>query len=183
MAPEELAKVERGEKFKISPETRARHHDLLVEGINERVGYFDTLWVVGDVGRWEDMEELFSRLEVKAVNLVRGNHDSPHVEEYFERVFDLFEFHHHGHWLVLCHYPMKSWHRSHWGSVQLHGHDHSRDVSLPHEFQVNLCVDLNGFRPLSFEDVVAKVEAKRPAFEEWRRKFREKDAGRMKNGD
>jgi len=53
--------------------------------------------------------------------------------------------------IVLCHYPLKSWDRSHYGSLHLHGHHH---VSMKEEHNsLNVGVDLQGFCPVSLDEI------------------------------
>jgi calcineurin-like phosphoesterase family protein len=69
--------------------------------------------------------------------------------------------------LVLCHYPMASWDRSHYGSIHLHGHVHntwefitgpSEDTLLPPNqkkgLRINMSVDIWNFYPVSFSHIL-----------------------------
>jgi calcineurin-like phosphoesterase family protein len=83
---------------------------------------------------------------------VRGNHDRwmdsdvPHIREL--RI--------EGTHLVVCHYAMRVWPRSHHGSWQLHGHSHG--ALEPVGLQWDVGVDNNDFRPVPF-DGLAKIMA------------------------
>lgn len=67
--------------------------------------------------------------------------------------------------LVLCHYPLLSWERSHYGSIHLHGHTHgtikvidkSRDKQLPpgqrRGLRMDVGVDPMGYEPISLVEV------------------------------
>jgi calcineurin-like phosphoesterase family protein len=48
---------------------------------------------------------------------------------------------------VLCHYPLRSWHRMGRGALNLHGHSHGRLAPLPR--QVDVGVDVFDFRPVT----------------------------------
>lgn len=69
--------------------------------------------------------------------------------------------------IVMCHYPMASWEKSHYGSIHLHGHvhnswdkifDQSSDTQLPPDqdrgVRINVCVDVWDFYPVSLEEVL-----------------------------
>jgi calcineurin-like phosphoesterase family protein len=56
-----------------------------------------------------------------------------------------------GQLVVVCHYAMRTWPKSHYGSWQLHGHSHGRLKPKPNQLDVG--VDNNDFRPFSFEEV------------------------------
>ena len=61
--------------------------------------------------------------------------------------------------LVVCHYAMRTWPRSHYGSWQLHGHSHG---SLePQGKQWDVGVDQNDFTPVSFTQL-KEIMAGRP---------------------
>lgn len=56
---------------------------------------------------------------------------------------------------VLCHYAMKVWDRSHYGSYHLFGHSHGNLVGEKNSMDVG--VDTNDFYPYSLEQVVEKL--------------------------
>ena len=55
-------------------------------------------------------------------------------------------------YIVLCHYAMRVWHRSHWNSYLLHGHSHGNLPPMGKQHDVG--VDNNNFYPVSFEEIV-----------------------------
>ena len=61
--------------------------------------------------------------------------------------------------VVLCHYPIARWDRSHYGSWHLHGHCHGR-YKVP-GLLMDVGVDATGlFRPVSIEEVAAEMQRK-----------------------
>jgi len=86
---------------------------------------------------------------------IRGSHDywlpksSPMI---IERTI-------HKHFVVICHYAMRTWHRSHYGSLQLYGHSHGNLPPLNN--QLDIGVDTNEFKPYSFVDILIKIEGTR----------------------
>jgi calcineurin-like phosphoesterase family protein len=72
--------------------------------------------------------------------------------------------------LTLCHYPMYSWDRSHYGAPHLHGHTHgtigvksfSGDMQLPPNqrqgVRIDIGVDNWNFYPVSLDDIIQVVE-------------------------
>ena len=58
--------------------------------------------------------------------------------------------------LALCHYPLSSWDRRHHGAWHLHGHSHGAHTNGGLSFDVG--VDCTDFRPLSLEEVAARME-------------------------
>lgn len=61
--------------------------------------------------------------------------------------------------VVLCHYPMRVWPSSHYGSWHLYGHTHGR--LLPQGKSWDIGADVNGFSPLSWEEI-KEIMSKRP---------------------
>jgi len=59
------------------------------------------------------------------------------------------------HDIVLCHWMMRSWPRSHYGTWHIHGHHHRRaHLEFPGKV-LNVAVDLHDFYPWSLDEVVA----------------------------
>jgi calcineurin-like phosphoesterase family protein len=54
--------------------------------------------------------------------------------------------------IMLCHYPMAVWERSHYGAWHLYGHVHRTGFHVP-GFTMNVGVDFHGFYPVSFDEV------------------------------
>ncbi len=114
------------------------------------VGPDDEVWHLGDfaVGRRVDAGALLGQLPGRK-HLITGNNDPPgttaqsgwaSVQAYAEITVD-------GTALVLCHYAFRSWNGSGKGALNLHGHSHGRLKPLPR--QIDVGVDVWGFRPVT----------------------------------
>lgn len=127
----------------------------LVERWNAVVGPGDEVWHLGDFaprrGRGAEVLALLAGRK----HLVAGNNDAAEVlalsgwasvQAYAEIEVD-------GVFLVLCHYPFRSWNRMHKGAWNLHGHSHGRMAPLARQRDVG--VDAWGFRPIRLGEVVA----------------------------
>jgi calcineurin-like phosphoesterase family protein len=62
-------------------------------------------------------------------------------------------------WVVVCHYAMRVWPKSHYGSWMLYGHSHGNLPPLGKQWDVG--VDNNNFFPVSFEEIT-KIMASLP---------------------
>lgn len=62
-------------------------------------------------------------------------------------------------WIVVCHYAMRVWPRSHYNSWQLYGHSHGKLEPIGKQWDVG--VDNNNFTPVSF-DCLKAIMAARP---------------------
>lgn len=56
--------------------------------------------------------------------------------------------------VTLCHYPLLSWNRSHFGAISLYGHHHTLDTTIVFPGKrVNVSCDLWDFKPVSWENI------------------------------
>lgn len=64
--------------------------------------------------------------------------------------------------IVLCHYAMRVWDRSHYGAWHLYGHSHG---DLPgHGLSFDVGVDCHSYRPLSLEEVAQRMKSAEQVF-------------------
>lgn len=103
-------------------------HDAMRADWNMRVSPQDRVFVIGDVSF---AKKLGGDAWLRSLNgqkfLVAGNHDfSDGMEssKHWAWVKDLAEIRMGSDWIVMCHFPLLSWHRQHKGSFMLHGHCH-----------------------------------------------------------
>jgi calcineurin-like phosphoesterase family protein len=141
----------------------AAMNEALIGYWNETVGPDDEIWHLGDFAIRQPagaVAEWLGRLNgVK--HLVTGNNDPEAttglpgwatVEPYVELTVDSI-------FLVLCHYPFRSWRRMDKGSINLHGHCHGRLKPQPRQFDVR--VDVWNFRPVTLGQILdRKTRAK-----------------------
>lgn len=140
----------------------AEMDEAMVARWNEAVGPADEVWHLGDFaiqpkpGR---VEALLDRLHGRK-RLVAGNNDPPRTREApgWASVADYAELEVDGTRLVLCHYPFRAWNGMAKGWVNLHGHSHGRGKRLPR--QVDVGVDVWGFRPVTLAALLAGRKAK-----------------------
>jgi calcineurin-like phosphoesterase family protein len=129
---------------------------------NEIVRPDDEVWHLGDFAVRQPaarVAELLAALTGEK-HLIAGNNDGAattgapgwaSVRAYAELEVD-------GARLVLCHYPLRSWHRMARGALDLHGHSHGRLAPLPR--QVDVGVDLWDFRPITLAEIRAHLRTR-----------------------
>jgi calcineurin-like phosphoesterase family protein len=129
--------------------------DAMVERWQEAVAAEDEVWHLGDFAVRQTparMSSLLARLPGRK-HLILGNNDGDatstlscwaSVRHYVEIELD-------GILLVLCHYPLRSWNRMARGALNLHGHSHGRLKPLPR--QIDVGVDVFGFRPVTLAEI------------------------------
>ena len=77
---------------------------------------------------------------------LRGSHDRR-----LENAREIWEKEIEGQYIVVCHYAMRVWPRSHYNSWQLYGHSHG--MLEPVGKQCDIGVDNNDFYPVSLEQI------------------------------
>jgi len=103
----------------------------LIENWNARVSNNDEVYVLGDIGWYDDnkLAEIFSGLNgIKT--LIRGNHDrgaTPilYRAHCFDAYKDYLEIEDNGTRVIMSHYPIPFWNGQFRNSVHLYGHVHN----------------------------------------------------------
>jgi calcineurin-like phosphoesterase family protein len=142
--------------FKTIPEM----NDTIISAFNERVKPNDTLIHLGDVAFITPaIKEFFHRLNCKNIYLVPGNHDrdlvkSKELQGYLRKMLlplqNLTIYNQH---MVVSHFAMKIWDRSHFGSWNLYGHSHNFLPDPKDYKQMDVGVDTNNYYPYHFEEI------------------------------
>lgn len=152
------------------PFASVEDHDIqLIENINQRVARADRLYILGDfnMGGKDTVRTYREQIECASVYLIRGNHDRLSDTQYGEVGFifkgDLFDLKVEDQHIVLCHYAMRRWNKSHHGAWHLYGHSHGNLPEDQKAFSFDIGVDCHGYFPLSFEQVREKMLAKTEA--------------------
>lgn len=129
----------------------------LIDNINELVKQDDVLWHLGDFS-FRDHRSYRERINCRNINLILGNHDKLHDNDYklFSSVQHFRELKVEGRLLVLCHYGMRVWNKSHHGSIHLYAHSHG---SLPPQGRsMDVGVDCWKYKPLSLDFIIKHMD-------------------------
>jgi len=128
-------------------------NESLIGNWNGLVRTDDTTVIAGDLG-FGDMRPILQRLNGKKI-LVIGSHDKRTVEEcsdMFESIERLLDLHIYNQHVVVCHYAMRRWPRSHYGSWHMYAHSHGELEPIGKSWDVG--VDNNNYYPLSWARIV-----------------------------
>lgn len=143
--------------------------EAILDGINSRVQPNDTLYHLGDFAWGKTHLRYRNQIRCRNVILILGNHDpqtkSGQPQALLHNIFtsvvvvlkispkinDLKQP------IVLNHYAMRTWDKSHYGSWNLSGHSHG---TLPNNGSMSLDVgvDCHMYKPISLENVVQIIE-------------------------
>lgn len=162
--------------WRISRDAVDMMNDDITDNINEMVGQDDILWHLGDFAfaRKDDYYRKCrfyrDRIICQNINIIWGNHDHP------DKIRDLFNESHTLHEIrapkspgglkvniVLCHYAMAVWNKSHRGNLHLYGHSHTTaepglDSHFPDRRSMDVGVDnaaklFGKYRPFSMDEI------------------------------
>lgn len=139
-------------------------HEVLISNYKSRVTEEDHTYFLGDVFMCNltYAEKLLKRMPGKKT-LILGNHDKvvrknlKSFSQHFEEICDQKELHiHKGKYMfVLSHYPFYTWYQHRRGSINLHGHIHSKTPCWRENMkQVDVGVDACSFKPVSYLEII-----------------------------
>lgn len=139
--------------------------DYIIDTFNHYVSPNDIVYIIGDftLGKRKDLERI-QELNGE-IHYIFGNHDrkqrniiikQPNVK----RVGDILEIKLYNQSITLCHYPMIVFNKSHFGAWQLYGHVHGDISHIATGKKMNVCVDVNDYKPLSFEEVKEYMDSR-----------------------
>lgn len=140
-------------------------NEVIIANWNMAVRDEDVVYHLGDFCFGKPLE-LIERLN-GYIKIVPGNHDKEiqktgvelmmHRKFIFEKILEIeVEVNGAKQLIVLCHYAMRSWNKSHYGSWHLYGHHHGN--LPPHGLSFDVGVDTNNFHPYSLEDIADKMK-------------------------
>lgn len=129
---------------------------VIQENLFKSINSGDILYYLGDLkfNLYRDIAtNLFEKLKNIETHYITGNHDSAEVIKiakiHCATVSPLKHIVIEGKSIILCHYAMRVWHKSHFNSWQLYGHSHGRLDPVGKQYDIG--VDNNNFQPVSFE--------------------------------
>lgn len=135
----------------------------LIDRWNQRVKAEDNVYVVGDFAfmTQDDAQRILNSLNGQKF-LVRGNHDKVAVQlKGWGWVKDLVRIKVEGTDIVLCHYPMRTWDKSHHGSLMFHGHTHGTLPAFCNQ-SLDVGVDCWDYTPVTLDQIKARLKTLPP---------------------
>ena len=140
-------------ELRISQNSIDKHDETLIQNFNSKVKQDDTVYILGDFA-FRDCSRYFNRLNGKK-HIIFGNHDKDARRHayLFESAQDYKEIKIDGQDITLCHYAMRVFNKSHYGTFQLYGHSHGTLPDDPHSLSFDVGVDCHDYYPISFKEV------------------------------
>lgn len=122
--------------------TAVEHDTTIIDSINSLVDVRDYLVMAGDFCK-KGAKSFLDRIRCKNVRLVVGNHDAGSDIKAFWCASDIYETKIRDMHIVVSHYPMAYWNKSHRLSGHLYGHTHQqREESLDAVFPGRRSMDI-----------------------------------------
>jgi len=123
-------------------------NETLISNFNSVVSEKDVTIHAGDFC-FGNRSKFVKRLNGRHIFL-RGDHDTGQQE--------IFQTGLNGHWLVICHWPLSVWPRSHYGAFHAYAHCHGRFQNIGKSWDIG--VDNNNYFPVSEEQFVGIMKAR-----------------------
>lgn len=146
----------------------------LIKNWNEVVGENDIVYYLGDLSFGNDsLTKWFIHSINGQINFIIGNHDKIKDIEKLGRFNNIYEYgteiyikdddnkasrNSNGYQqIILSHYPLLSWNRSHYGSWHLHGHSHGKIMQTMPEYYNRKVMDVGcnciNYKPISYDEI------------------------------
>jgi len=146
-------------------------NEALVANINTLVKPDDTLYILGDLAyraKTSTIRRCCDAIACKDRHLVMGSHDWKYERELrclFVTVSNLKHIKIQGRDITLCHWAMRKWNKSHYGSWHLYAHSHGGLPPYGNSFDIGVdCSDPSvgweKYFPASF-DQISRIMARR----------------------
>jgi calcineurin-like phosphoesterase family protein len=149
----------------------------MIRAWNEVVPHDGEVYHVGDIcfGDMDALANVLAQLNFKKLYYIWGNHDAcmhhlyqhrkhPDYRAVTDRIVwlgDMAEVKAEGQSIVLNHYAMRVWDKSHHGNWHLYGHSHGTLPDDPNARSMDVGVDLNpSYAPFTFKQVADKMQTK-----------------------
>lgn len=143
------------------------HDEALIANWNAKITKNDIVYHLGDFcfGKAADALRILGRLNFREFKFVWGNHDrameSLSNTNYPRNVYFLGDQREvriplcfkQSQKIVLNHYAMRIWDKSHFGAYHLYGHSHGSLPDDPNSLSFDVGVDCHNYSPISFEEV------------------------------
>lgn len=137
-------------------------NQALLDNINAAVAVNDELYHLGDFCFGVRASYFRNAIKCKNVHIIWGNHDKDTRRQHrlFTTSAELKEIKYDGRGIVLCHYAMRVWNKSHHGQFHLYGHSHGSLPDDPNSLSFDCGVDCHNYMPISFPQVKAIMDKK-----------------------
>ena len=135
---------------------------VLIRNWNAVVGQHDQVYHLGDFSLGSNLASYYRNRLNGTIHLIKGNHEKKALKEphLWASISNLSEISVDGQSVILCHYAMKVWNHSHYGSWHIFGHSHGNLPDDPNALSVDVGVDCWDYAPIGVHQLKAKMATK-----------------------
>lgn len=147
--------------------------EALISNWNATVSPEDDVYHLGDFSlSYDGCIKYLRQLNFKNLYFIWGNHDRdmlvlhnnlkfyPDLNKKVHFLGDMSEISINGQGIVLNHYAMRVWNKSHRFAWHLYGHSHGTLPDDPKSLSIDVGVDCHGLKPISYEEVAELMSKK-----------------------
>jgi calcineurin-like phosphoesterase family protein len=151
--------------------TIEEHNEVLINNWNKVVKPNDIIYHLGDFCFKSNGPVNYLKRLNGQIYFIWGNHDAQ-MHKYFNKygtsafsrhvyfIGDMSEITIGDQDIILNHYSMRVWNKSHYGSWHLYGHSHGQLPDDPHSLSLDVGVDCHNYTPISFEYITELMSKK-----------------------
>ena len=143
----------RGDEFGCQQE----HDEVIFDRLATSVGKRDSLYLLGDVAFTSEWLLRIASIKCAKKTLILGNHDTDQKVSFDDLTFAYDSIHslHSRRNMWFSHCPI---HESQFRGKVLNIHGHVHKKTLEDNRYFNACVDVNDYRPVTFEHIINNTE-------------------------
>lgn len=146
-------------KYDSRPFKDIDHHDnCIIDNHNSIVSPDDNFYFLGDFALTDSryIRSTMARLNGNKF-FIKGNHDKNDTIKAYEKngtyLGEQKKINIDGQAIILNHFAMRVWDKSHKGSYHLYGHNHGGLESDPYGKSMDVCIILNNYYPFEWVDI------------------------------
>ncbi len=135
-----------------------KHDETILANYNSIVGSDDDFYYLGDMfmNKNKNAEGFISRMMGK-LHFIKGNHDHKDTRKLYAKYGEYLGQQEkiviQDQEIILNHFPMRTWDKSHRGSWHLYGHHHGKIEKEPWGKSMDVAINIWDYKPVSFETV------------------------------
>jgi len=164
-------------------DTVEEHNEQLIHNINSVVKYDHTLYYLGDwsFGGHENIKKFRDQLHCRDIRFFFGNHDQ-HIEPIdspYRKLFTSCDYYGElnlkidsqktGQYgkqkIVMSHYAMRVWNKSHHGSIMLFGHSHGNLKGYEEYKTMDVGCDTHNLYPYHLDEIIDIMKGRKVLLE------------------
>lgn len=132
-------------------------NQVILNNYNHKVTSKDNFYYLGDFCfNTKNTEHYLSQMNGNKF-FIKGNHDKKDTIKLYEKygtyLGELCEIEIYKQKIVLCHYAMKVWNKSHRGSWHLYGHSHHSLLDDKHSLSFDIGINGHNYEVLEFKEI------------------------------